>query len=143
MASISFTDATGSATLVQSDDGEPTARFNSWTPDPMPIGEQANGLGDGRLWTFEFRVDYKASFEMPRIPMADEAILQRFKLHAERGGFFTLTTDDSESNEYDECQRAPGTQIDIRLVPETLEYTLRMTAINMAASPVPLRCVYT
>lgn len=143
MASITFTDGIGTATITQADDGMPTSRFNNWRPNPMPIGEAAHGLGDGFLYRFKHRSDYRASFEMPRIKATDEDIVQRFKMHAEEGGVFTVTTDDSESNEYTECQRAPDSEIEFELSDvELLEYTLRLTVLNVATSPVPLRCVY-
>jgi hypothetical protein len=144
MASISFDDGltSGGETIIMADDGMPTSRFNNWIFDPDGIGERANGLGDGRLYQYQNRIDYKASFEMPRIPQTSEDLLQRFKYFAESGGLFTVTTDDAESNEYAECQVAENTKIAITKNRETMEWTLSMTIVNMAVSPIALRCFY-
>lgn len=142
MCSITFTDGSGAATLQPSGPAS-VSRFNNWTPDPDTIGERAFALGDGRLYQFIHRTDYIASFDMPRIPVADEAILQRFLLWAKAGGLFTVNTTDSASNSYSDCQLAPETQPALTLDREMLEYTLSLTIVHVAAVPTPLRCVYT
>jgi len=139
-ASISFNDGSGSQTIT------PTAgdqRFNGWRPLPMTIGERAVGLGDGDTYQWVHRTDYGAAWRLPNLANSTEAVLQAFLLHANQGGVFTLTTDDSEANVYDSCKIAPGTLIELSDPdPETLEYTLTGAVINRATAATPLRCVY-
>jgi hypothetical protein len=117
-------------------------RFNGWTPDPHDVGEDAIAVGDGKGYKWSHRTDYIASFELSTI--ADEALAQEFVLWANSFGVFSIDTADAQANTYDECQIAPGTRAVLsRPDRETLDYTLTVTALNIAATPVPLRCVYT
>jgi hypothetical protein len=125
---------TGSHTLV---------RFNRWHPLPDTIGERDNALGDGVGYQWVHRTDYAASFELPNIAHTSEGLLQEFLLWANAFGPFAIDTGDSESNTYGECQIAPGTRAEISDPdPETLEYTLSVTALSIAVAPIALRCVY-
>ena len=125
---------TGSSTLT---------RLNRWHPLPDTIGERANALGDGRLYQWVHRTDYAVSFELPNIAHTDEGLLQEFLLWANAGGEFAVDTDDAESNSYETCQVAPGTVAEISDPdPEFLEYTLSITALNVALIPIAMRCVY-
>ena len=141
MASITFPDGSSTLTLTTAESGT-TSRFNNWVPIPDSIGERGRGLGDGFLYQYRHRVDNMATLELPRISNTEEATLQLFRLYAESGGIFIVTTDDTESNQYPECQLAENSHVEFRLNRETLEYTLSMTILNVAASPGPLRCVY-
>ncbi len=139
-ASISFNDGSGVQTITPS---SAKNRLNKWRPRPMTIGERAIAVGDGAGYHWAHRTDYGGSFELPNIPNTQEAVLQDFLLHANAFGLFTITTTDSESNSYSSCQIAPGTFMELSDPdPETLEYTLSGTVINLAASPTPLRVVY-
>lgn len=143
MASIDFTDGTGAASITMSDDGKTTARFNRWRPLSNTIGERANALGDGRLYQFVHRVDYRVSFEMPRIPYTQQGILHRFMLHAYSGGIFEVHTDDLNNRSYAECQLAPEASVEVSDPdPENLEYTLQLDVINVAGTPSAFICEY-
>ena len=139
-ASITFDDGAGAQTITPSPS---VSRFNRWQPTPDTIGERANAVADGRLYQWTHRTDFGASFELPHLANSGEAVLQAFLLWANAGGAFTVTTGDSESNVYTEVQVAPGTRAELSDPdPETIEYTLSLTVINVATTPVPLRCVY-
>ena len=106
------------------------------------MGERATAWGDGVRHQWSGRVDYRASFELPGILKSNEALLQAFKLWADAGGFFTVTTADSESNEYSECALAPGVLVEWQWDRKRGRFTLLLDVINVAVSAVPLRCVY-
>lgn len=140
MASITFDDGSGSATISPVSS---VARFNGWTVPDEYVGEAANAVGDGRLYQWPSRVDYKATFTLADIPYSDQAKLGRFLKYANNGGLFTVTTDDLTSNVYTSCQVAPGTRIELSPPdPETLTYTLTATIVDMSVSPAPLLCQY-
>jgi hypothetical protein len=133
-------DSAGERTLT----GSPAiCRFNRWRPVPDTIGERAIAVGDGVGYQWVHRTDYAAAFELPYIAHTNELLLQEFLLWANAFGVFAIDTADSESNTYGECQIAPGTRAEISDPdPETLEYTLTLTALNIAGAPIALRCVY-
>lgn len=132
-------DSAGERTLT----GSPTVHFfNRWKPTPDPIGEEAFAIGDGRGYKWEERTDYLVSVEFPNIDHTDESLLQEFLEWANTFGIFSIDTADIEDNSYEECQVAPNTHATISDPDsETLEYTLSMTILNIAASPVPFRRV--
>ena len=140
-ASLSFTDSIGSATIEMVDDGLPTARFNNWLPDPAISGETAENPG-GRVYSYEMGRKYRAAFEMPRISEDDEELVHRFKLHAENAGFFTVTTGDAASREYDNCQLVKGTKVGIRRNRDDREMTLILHVIHQDVSPTYMLCIY-
>lgn len=135
MASITFTDSTGTATL---DNGLTAiaagvgSRFANWTPFQQPIGASATGLGTGRLFRFIFRTDYGASFairELPNTAMPTMLRLQAF-LHA--GGTVTVTTGDASNRTYTNCGLAPDAEVTITLADTAaLLYTMEFALINL------------
>lgn len=143
MASISFTDTTGSATLTSAwPTGDPR-RFRNWTPYSKPFGEGANKLSDGQLHRFAFRTDHTATFEMPGIANSSMSTALRLIEHLlGDGNTCTVTTDDAASRTYTVCL-APGTEPEFTLEdPRLIEYTLRLTVLNVATSPTAMLCVY-
>jgi hypothetical protein len=139
-AQLRFNNGSGEQTLTSASS---LARFNRWRPDPRPIGEAAHAVGDGVGYRWRHRTDYSVSFEFPLIANTDEAVLQQFLEWVNNFGAFSIDTGDSESNSYEQCQIAPGTEATISDPdPETLEYTLSIKAINIAASPVAMRRIY-
>ena len=142
MPKIDFTDVLGAAT-VQSGWPTPANRFANWVPNARPIGEGANALGDGRRYLFEFRVDNTAAFEIPGIPHTDLDIVLRLCAHLVGGGFCAVTTDDTLASIYSECGLAPDTEPELSFSDRpTLEYTLRLTLLDVSATPTQLLCVY-
>jgi hypothetical protein len=143
MASISFTDATGSATLNSSWPSGAPRRFRNWVPYSRPFGEGANKLSDGQLHRFAFRTDHTASFEMPGIANSSMATLTRFLEWAlSDGATFTVTTDDLASRTYT-CCVAPGTEPEVtREDAGMLEYTLSLTVVNIVTTPTAMLCIY-
>lgn len=143
MASIAFTDSTGAATL-QSAWPSPANKFNAWTPYSRPVGEGANKLSDGQRHQFRFRTDYTASFEVRGIANTDVDIALRLCEHLlGDGNTCALTTGDASSRTYATVALAPGTEPELTLSdPQTLEYTLSLTVVNVATTPAPMLCEY-
>ena len=140
-AGISFDDGSGTQTITGS---SVVSRFNRWNPNSVPIGEEAIEWGSGRGHKWPGRVDYLVSFELPHIDHTEESKVQDFLEHANRFGLFTVTTGDSESNVFTDCQVAPGTRAEISDPdPETLEITLRVTAISVGSVPTRFRRIHT
>lgn len=143
MASITFDDGSGDQT-ISSTYPAPANRFRGWRPLPQGIGERATALGDGRMYRWKHRTDYGAHLELHGIARSQDAVLQDFKEWADDGGVFTVTTGDSESNVFTSCALAPGSFVE--LIPELQRmkvFTLSMDVINVAVTPVRLRCIYT
>ena len=141
MASLAFDDGSGSQT-VSSSWPAPANRFSNWIPRPVKIGERATAWGDGKRYQWSGRTDYGASFELPGIARSSEAVLQAFKLWADAGGAFMVTTADSESNAYATCGMAPGAMVELVFDRRRGVFTLVLDVINIAASPVPMRALY-
>jgi hypothetical protein len=121
---------------------EDTGRFNQVKPMPSPIGEAAIAVGDGKGYRWRHRTDYMASMTF-LVAYSDEALVQEFLEWANNFGEFSIDTGDIESNTYDELQVAPGTEVDCSPPdPETLDFTLTFTALNIAVSPVSIRFQY-
>lgn len=119
-------------------------RFNGWTVDPHHVGEQAIAVGDGVGYQWSHRTDYTAAMVLPHISNADEAKVQDFLRWVNAFGIFAIDTADSEDNTYTTCQIAPGTAAEVSPPdPATLDLAVSLTALNIAAVPVPLRCLYT
>lgn len=143
MASISFTDSTGSATLACSWPSGAPRRFRTWEPFSRPFGEGANRLSSGKLEKFSFRTDYGASFEIAGIANTDVDIALRLQEHLLGGGVCTVTTDDLSSRVYTDCGLAPGTEPELRLEDrQMLEYTMSLVLIDVATTPTPMLCEY-
>jgi hypothetical protein len=145
MASISFTDATGAATLV-SVIPAPGNRFRSYKASVNDKRDVAFGLGTGQLHAWKYADIYTATLELPiSNSRASQAIAHRLVKHLMAGGRVTLTTEDSESNVYTDVSLAEGTEPEIDYHEEfrtDLWYTFRATFTSQATPPVPLICVY-
>jgi voltage-gated potassium channel Kch len=142
MASITFTDATGTATL-NSAWPSPANRFRGWTPFEVPFGDAAHGLGTGRRYLYEYRRDYGATFELPGIANTDLDIAMRLKAHLEGGGLVTLTTNDASSTVYTNIGIAPDTEVEIVFEDRAmLEYTVKLTVLDQDTVPAQLLCEY-
>jgi hypothetical protein len=141
VASIAFDDGSGSQT-INSAWPAPANRFGNWIPIPTKIGERSTAVGDGARYQWDHRTDYGASFEFAGIARSEEGKLQDFKLWADAGGTFTVTTADSESNTYTDCGLAPGALVEIQFDRKRGYFTLLLSVIHLAASPEQLRCLY-
>lgn len=141
MASITFDDGSGNQT-INSAWPAPANRFGNWIPKPTKIGERSTAVGDGVRYQWAHRTDYGASFELPGIARSSEQVLQLFKLHADAGGLFTVTTADSETNTYTECGLAPGALVEILFDRKRGFFTLVLDVIHVSATPEQLRCLY-
>jgi len=133
-------DSAGERTLAPWSD---VARWNRWKVMPATIGERATAVGDGRMYQWSHRTDYGASAILPHIHISDQPLVQEFLLWANAGGEFAIDTGDTDDNSYDECQVAPGTLAECSEPdPETLDLTLTLAWIQVAAVPVPQTCIY-
>lgn len=146
--SITFTDGIGAATLTN---GKPTPgdRFGNWVPSTMPIGESAVRQSDGATTMFVFRTDYGASFELSQIPVATTGgvrlvdIADRLIAWLLSGGTCAVNTGDVGSSAYATCGLKPGTTPTLTFSDrKNLEYTLTLSLINLAGSPVAMLCHY-
>lgn len=139
-AAFRWNSGSGEQTLATAVEG---GRFNGWRRDPHTVGEQAQAWGDGVGYQWPGRTDYTAAMTLPAIAAADEALVQEFLLWVNAFGAFAIDTADSEDNTYATCQIAGGTRAEVSEPdPETLDLAVSLTALNIAASPVPLRCLY-
>lgn len=138
MASITFTDGIGTATLDNGLTGTASgvgSRFANWTPFQRPVGSQATALGTGRLFRFVFRTDYGASFSIRDIPNTTMATMLRLQAHLQAGGTVTVTTGDSASRTYTNCGLAPEGDVTISMTdPTALLYTMELAVINLGGS---------
>ena len=148
MASITFTDATGTATLTNGKPA-PMDRFNSWTPFTVPYGDPARRQSDMRLVLFELGTMYGAGFELRKIPVQAVGgtryvtVALRLIAHLLRGGTCSVATDDAVSSTYATCGLAPDADPSLVLSdPKQLEYTLALRLINLAAVPTHMVCHY-
>lgn len=147
-ASIVFTDSIGTATLTNGKPG-PAGRFGAWVPDSEDIGDERVVQGTGATVKFVYRTDYMASFELAKIPVETTGgqrlvdIANRLKRWLNSGGTCTVNTGDVESNSYATCGVAPGTKAKLTLTDrKNLEYTLTLSLVNLAVSPVDMVCHY-
>lgn len=143
MASITFNDGT-SATLdngLTSTAGGVGSRFASWVPFTRRIGERATALASGTPYSFTFRIDYGATFEMRDIPTTNQSTILRLIRHLQGGGVCTVTTGDTSSRTYNNCAIDP--EGDIRLAfqdPTFLTYSLSLALINLSGAD--MLCTY-
>jgi hypothetical protein len=147
-STITFTDAIGAATLKN---GKPVPgdRFSAWTLRSVPVGDFAHRQSDGALSRFKVRDDYGVSFELRAIPVRTTGgvrlvdIADRLVYHLLNGGTCTVNTGDTASSSYATLGLMPGTEPQLTLSdPRMLEYTLAVSLINLAGSPVRLVCYY-
>lgn len=146
MATITFTDGTGAATLDNSTTAISTgvgSRFADWTPFQRPIGPRIPALGTGRPYQFRFRTDYGASFTMTDIPNTSMATMLRCQEWLLRGEAVTVNTGDAANRSYTTCYLAPDGDVTITLQDKNLLlYSMSFTLINGAASPTAMLCLY-
>ena len=144
MASISFTDGTGAATLDNGTTaiaGGVGSRFASWTPFTRRIGERAVALGTGATYAFTFRIDYGASFSMRDIPASEQSIALRLIRHLLGGGTCTVTTGDTASRTYANCSIDPEATPALAFQDATfLTYSLDVSVINLSGAD--MLCTY-
>lgn len=142
MASIDFTDGTGSASLACSWP-TPANRFRSYAPDVADKQDVAHGLGTGRRHVYTYADIYTAAIELPGILKSDLDIAVRLKKHLLAGGLVTLTSDDGNSTSYTDCALAEGSDVTIELEDrQMLEYVVRATFVSQDSPPVPLLFEY-
>lgn len=142
MASIQFTDSGGAVTL-QSAWPAPANRFASWLPFARPIGEGAHELGTGKRHQFRHRTDYGAEFEIRGVANTDVDLALRLEAHLTSGGTVQVNTGDASSRVYMTCCLAPDGAFELSGPdPVTLEYTVRVTLLNIVASPSAMLCEY-
>ena len=146
--SITFTDGVGAATLTNGKT-TPGDRLSGWTPHTKPIGESAARQSDGALSMFLFRTDYGASFSLTQIPVAASGGVRLVDVAARlvawllQGGQCAVNTGDVESNSYATCGLMAGTTPSLSLTDKVnLEYTLSLSLINLAVSPIAMVCHY-
>ncbi len=145
-AHINFTDGIGTAQLDNGltaiADGS-GSHFVNWTSNPDVVGPEKNALGTGQLAKFVFRTDYTASFELQEIPNANAVILDRLIAWLRGGGTVSVTCGDTTSAVYATCCLAPGTKVAKKMFDKTnLTWSLSVTLLNVAVSPVPMTCIY-
>lgn len=143
---ITFTDGSGAAQLDNGTTaiaGGVGSRFTNWTSLSTPVGPAKNALGTGQLIMFQFRVDYKASFDLVDIPNANVTILDRLIAWLMAGGTVSVTCGDTLGAVYATCCLAPGTTPTKRLYNKNdITWALSLTLLNIAGSPVPMTCIY-
>lgn len=148
MASITFTDGIGSATLTN---GKPAPgdRFANWVEKPVPFGDSARRQSDGLLTKLRLRDDFGCSFDLTQIPVATTGgqrlvdIAARLVYWLQNGGTCAVNTADNESNSYATCALMDGTTPSLVLSDKrNLEYTLTLSLVNVAGSPARMVCHY-
>jgi hypothetical protein len=142
MATVSFTDA-GGVVEVSNLKPVPADRFTNWTPDALPIGPTATGLGTGVIHTFTFREDYLVSFQIVGIPATELDKLLRLQTHLLDGYLVALDSDHEMNEVYALCSLAPETEPTIEFSDRTnLEYTFSCKLKAVAEADVPEDEVY-
>lgn len=148
MASITFTDAIGAATLTNGKPS-PADRFSAWVPVSKPIGESARRQSDGAMSMFVFRTDHGATFQLERIPVATHGGVRPIDVAARlvawllAGGTCAVNTGDVDATSYATCGLMPESAPALTMTDRrTLEYSLSLSLINLAGSPVPMACHY-
>jgi hypothetical protein len=143
---LTFTDAIGAAqldngmTAIASGVG---SRFVNWLSMSKPIGPAKTALGTGARAMFTFRTDYLASFEVQDIPNANQSIIDRLIAWLLLGGTVSVTTGDATANVYATCGLAEGATPSKRLFNRNdLTWSLSVTLVNLAGTPVPMYCIY-
>jgi uncharacterized protein YqfB (UPF0267 family) len=141
MATITFTDGTGSVTFSNGTTG-PMSRFSEWTPDVQRISDSQVGLGNGVTYEYLFRQDFGARFRMERIPLSQITNYHRFKRHALAGSTFTVNTEDKSNRSY-VCRIAPGADITLEMEDRVLlEYAVEIDVISAETVPAAMLCEY-
>lgn len=141
MASITFTDSTGAATLTNGRSG-PGSRFSNWVPTVRRVADRRFALGTGIAYEYLFREDFAATFAIEGIPAADLEVVARFTRYAQQGNTFTVNTTDNANRVYT-CRMAEDATFDLSMSDATfLEYTLTVSVYNASSPKVFMRCEY-
>lgn len=145
MAYITFNDGTA----AQLDNGLRTvgggagARFSNWVPVTVPIGPQRTNLGTGAITQFRFRTDFGATFELRDIPLSMVSVADRLRAHLLNGGTCAVYTEDATARTYATCGLMPESSPELSVQDAGgFLYTLGLSLINLASSPVQMRCEY-
>jgi hypothetical protein len=145
---ITFTDTVGAATLSNGKTA-PMDRFANWVPISRPVGDSAYRQSDRAMTRFTFGTDFGASFELRMIPIKTSGglrlveIADRLVFHLLNGGTCAVNTGDVDSSAYATCGLMPNTEPSlIQSNARLLEYTLSLSLINLAGSPVRMVCRY-
>lgn len=105
----------------------PGDRFCAWVPMAPIIGAEAEALGTGEGFMFEFRADSGMSFEIREIAQDNVANALRLIRHLNRYGEVTVTTGDAVGNQY-ACKKWKGADPSLSAAdPKTLKRTLKLT----------------
>lgn len=144
MASITFTDSGGTATLdngLASTASGVGSRFANWTPFTRRVGDRAVALATGAVSHFTFRIDYGAQFSMRDLPVTTQATALRLIRHLQGGGVCTVTTGDTSSRIYTNCSIDPEGDVTLSFQDSTfLTYELSLSLINLSAAD--MLCYY-
>lgn len=150
---ITFTSLDSVSRTLQSDFPDPACRLKNWHPDSQPIGDMAHALADETLYRFRTSRRHGCHFEMHGLRMGAFSsssfaaspldIANELREALLNGSSCALYTEDAFGNSYATCGLMPGTTPEIFLVNRrTMEYGLRLSLINLAASPVKMECHY-
>lgn len=145
---ITFTDGIGAATLSNAKP-VPGDRLTGWVTHTKPVGDSTNRQSDGALTMFVYRTAFGCSFSLTQIPVATASgvrladVADRLIAWLLQGGTCTVNTGDVEGNSYATCGLMPNTTPTLTLSDtKNLEYTLSLSLINLAGSPVRMVCHY-
>jgi len=145
MASITFTDDAGTATLdngLTGSAGGVGSRFASWVPFTRRIGDRATALGTGITHAFTFRIDYGAGFEMRDLPNTTQSVAMRLVRHVTGGGGCVVTTGDLAARTYANCGIDPEGAAPALAFQDAafLTYSLSLSLINLSSAD--MLCLY-
>src|SRR5688500_6911566 len=129
MASVTWTDGTGAASIVPRVNGvSAVSRFNAWEPMPRVIGPRHHRLGTGAPMVEVLRIDRVVSFVVPMLFAADQTLADRLIIHAMSGGQFVVNTTDLAARSYT-CTIPEGGDITFGMADGSqLRYELRVSA---------------
>jgi hypothetical protein len=133
MATITFTDSVGAATIANQA-AAPGNRLSNWTPTLNKVADRRFALGTGIAFEYVFREDFLASFTLEGLPATELEKVSRLVRHAQAGNTFVINTMDNSARSYT-VRMAEGSEIDVSMTDRTFcEYSLSMTVAN-ANSP--------
>lgn len=150
---IVFTNASGVSRTLQSDYPDPASRLKNWHGDVQPVGDFAHDLATETLHRFRTSWRYGCHFEMHGLRMgafnassfaaSPKDIALELRQMLLNGSSCALYTEDAYGNSYATLGLMPGTMPEVFLVNRrTMEYGLRLSLINLAASPTAIECHY-
>lgn len=141
MASITFTDATGTATVTNA---WPLAirRFTGYAARPDVKAERAEAL-TGEAYVYVFAQLYDASFSLDDVDNADQALVMRLLRHCANAGIFSVATNDAAARTYPSVQ-CVGTDLPTATQdPVSLAWRVTFPRVrNVAAAPVEMLAIY-